>query len=35
MNKGMTGASPKPKPVMKPAGGSKGGGKPAGGKRGC
>jgi hypothetical protein len=30
MNKGMSGASPKPKPVMKPAGGSK----PKGGK-GC
>ncbi len=37
MNKGgIKGASPKPKPVAKPAGGTKmGGGKPAGGKRGC
>jgi hypothetical protein len=33
MNKGMSGASPKPKPVAKPAGGTKtGGGKPAGGR---
>ncbi len=38
MNKGMSGASPKPKPVAKPAGGTKtGGGKAAGGKggKGC
>jgi hypothetical protein len=34
MNKGMSGASPKPKPVAKPAGGTKtGGGKPAGGRK--
>ena len=34
---GMSGGgSAKPKPVAKPAGGTKmGGGKPAGGKRGC
>jgi hypothetical protein len=38
MNKGMSGASPKPKPVAKPSRGTNiGGDKPAGGKggRGC
>jgi hypothetical protein len=35
MNKGMAGASKPPKGVNKPAGGTKAGRKPAGGKRGC